>query len=146
MANNFQALIGRETDAQYTTTAAFLNRPRTMVAAVGSEADSIGFVLPFLNRRDIRVAYAEPEPGGRAAWRPSSRLKPYNGQVREHSWLRGVGRIQHVPVSDADADRARERLAREGLTVGQEDARAVALTLLLGQGDPTPRDFVVLLG
>jgi tryptophan synthase beta subunit len=146
MANNFQALIGRETDAQYTTTAAFLNRPRTMVAAVGSEADSIGFVLPFLNRRDIRVAYAEPEPGGRAAWRPSNRLKPYNGQVREHSWLRGVGRIQHVPVSDADAERARERLAREGLTVGQEDARAVALTLLLGQGDPTPRDFVVLLG
>jgi len=146
MANNFQALLGRETDAQYTTTAAFLNRPRTMVAAVGSEADSIGFVLPFLNRRDIRVAYAEPEPGGRAAWRPSRRLKPYNGQVREHSWLRGVGRIQHVPVPDADAEGVRARLAREGITVGLEDARAVALTAILGQGDPTPRDFVVLLG
>ena len=146
MANNFQALLGRETDSQYTTTASFLNRPRTMVAAVGSEADSIGFVLPFLNRRDIRVAYAEPEPGGRAAWRPSTRLKPYNGQVREHSWLRGVGRIQHVPVSDADAEAVRARLAREGITVGLEDARAVALTAILGQGDPTPRDFVVLLG
>jgi len=146
MANNFQALLGRETDAQYTTTASFLSRPRTMVAAVGSEADSIGFVLPFLNRRDIRVAYAEPEPGGRAAWRPSNRLRAYNGQVREHSWLRGVGRIQHVPVPEADAGRTRERLAREGITVGVEDARAVALTLLLGQGDPTPRDFVVLLG
>lgn len=146
MANNFQALLGRETDTQYTTTASFLNRPRTMVAAVGSEADSIGFVLPFLNRRDIRVAYAEPEPGGRESWRPSARLKPYNGQVREHSWLRGVGRIQHVPVPDADADRMRERLAREGITVGLEDARAVALAALLGQGDPTPRDFVVLLG
>jgi tryptophan synthase beta subunit len=146
MANNFQALLGRETEAQYTTTASFLSRPRTMVAAVGSEADSIGFVLPFLNRRDIRVAYAEPEPGGRAAWRPSARLKPYNGQVREHSWLRGVGRIQHVPVSDADAESTRARLAREGITVGLEDARAVALTAILGQGDPTPRDFVVLLG
>jgi tryptophan synthase beta subunit len=146
MANNFQALLGRETDAQYTTTASFLNRPRTMVAAVGSEADSIGFVLPFLNRREVRVAYAEPEPGGRAAWRPSNRLKAYNGQVREHSWLRGVGRIQHVPVPDAEAERARERLAREGYKVGLEDARAVALTILLGQGDPTPRDFVVLMG
>lgn len=146
MANNFQALVGREADAQYTTTASFLNRPRTMVAAVGSEADSIGFVLPFLNRREVRVAYAEPEPGGRAAWRPSARLKAYNGQVREHSWLRGVGRIQHVPVPDADAERARERLAREGIKVSLEDARAVALTTLLGQGDPTPRDFVVLLG
>ena len=146
MANNFQALLGRETDSQYTTTASFLNRPRTMVAAVGSEADSIGFVLPFLNRREVRVAYAEPEPGGRAAWRPSTRLKPYNGQVREHSWLRGVGRIQHVPVPDADAEAVRARLAREGITVGLEDARAVALTTILGQGDPTPRDFVVLLG
>jgi tryptophan synthase beta subunit len=146
MANTFQALLGRETDAQYTTTASFLSRPRTMVAAVGSEADSIGFVLPCLNRRDIRVAYAEPEPGGRAAWRPSTRLRAYNGQVREHSWLRGVGRIQHVPVPDTDAERARERLARDGIKVGLEDARAVALTVLLGQGDPTPRDFVVLLG
>jgi tryptophan synthase beta subunit len=146
MANNFQALLGREADAQYTTTASFLNRPRTMVAAVGSEADSIGFVLPFLNRREVRVAYAEPEPGGRGAWRPSNRLKAYNGQVREHSWLRGVGRIQHVPVPEADAERTRERLAREGITVSLEDARAVALTTLLGQGDPTPRDFVVLLG
>lgn len=146
MANNFQALLGREADAQYTTTAAFLKRPRTMVAAVGSEADSIGFVLPFLNRRDIRVAYAEPEPGGRVAWRPSTRLKPYNGQVREHSWLRGVGRIQHVPVPDAEAEACRNRLARDGITVGLEDARAVALTAILGQGDPTPRDFVVLLG
>jgi tryptophan synthase beta subunit len=146
MANNFQAWLGRETDAQYTTSASFLNRPRTMVAAVGSEADSIGFVLPFLNRRDIRVAYAEPEPGGRAAWRPSARLKAYNGQVREHSWLRGVGRIQHVPVPDADAERCRERLAGEGIKASLEDARAIALTTLLGQGDPSPRDFVVLLG
>jgi tryptophan synthase beta subunit len=146
MSNNFQALLGRETDAQYTTTASFLNRPRTMVAAVGSEGDAIGFVLPFLNRREVRVAYAEPEPGGRAAWRPSARLKAYNGQVREHSWLRGVGRIQHVPVSDTDAERARALLARDGISVGLEDARAIALTVLLGQGDPTPRDFVVLVG
>ena len=146
MANNFQALLGREADSQYTTTAAFLARPRTIVAAVGSEADSIGFVLPFLNRREVRVAYAEPEPGGRASWRPSNRLKAYNGQVREHSWLRGVGRIQHVPVPDADAERARQRLEREGIKVGLEDARAVALTAILGQGDPDPRDFVVLLG
>jgi len=146
MANNFQALLGREAETQYTASASFLSRPRTMVAAVGSEADSIGFVLPFLNRKDVRVAYAEPEPGGRAAWRPSTRLRPYNGQVREHSWLRGVGRIQHVPVPDADANTYRERLAREGIKVGIEDARAVALSAILGQGDTTPRDFVVLVG
>ncbi|MGQ0585874.1 MAG: pyridoxal-phosphate dependent enzyme [Gammaproteobacteria bacterium] len=146
MANNFQALLGREADTQYTATASLLSRPRTMVAAVGSEADSIGFVLPFLNRREVRVAYAEPEPGGRASWRVSTRLKPYNGQVREHSWLKGVGRIQHVPVSDADAGNYRDRLARDGITVSLEDARAVALTALMAQGDPTPRDFVVLIG
>jgi len=146
MANAFQALVGREAESQYTPMASMMNRPRTLVAAVGSEADSIGFVLPFLNRKDIRVAYAEPEPGGVASWRPSERLKPYNGQVREHAWLRGIGRIQHVPVSDADAGASRDRLARDGIKVGLEDARAVALTALLGRGDPTPRDFLVLLG
>ena len=146
MANNFQALLGREADTQYTATASLLSRPRTMVAAVGSEADSIGFVLPFLNRREVRVAYAEPEPGGRASWRVSARLKPYNGQVREHSWLKGVGRIQHVPVSDEAAGSYRDRLARDGITISLEDARAVALTALMAQGDPTPRDFVVLIG
>ena len=146
MANAFQALVGREAEAQYQPMASLLNRPRTLVAAVGSEADSIGFVLPFLNRRDVRVAYAEPEPGGVASWRPSQRLKPYNGQVREHAWLRGLGRIQHVPVSDADAETSRQRMARDGITVGLEDARAVALTAMLGHGDPTPRDFLVLVG
>jgi tryptophan synthase beta subunit len=146
MANAFQALVGREAEAQYQPMASLLNRPRTLVAAVGSEADSIGFVLPFLNRRDVRVAYAEPEPGGVASWRPSQRLKAYNGQVREHAWLRGLGRIQHVPVSDADAETSRQRMARDGITVGLEDARAVALTAMLGHGDPTPRDFLVLVG
>lgn len=146
MANAFQALLGKEAEAQYVEMASQLNRPRTLVAAVGSEADALGFALPFLNRRDIRIAYAEPEPGGVPAWRPSARLLPYNGQIREHSWLRGVGRIQHVAVSDVAAAASREHLARDGINIGLEDARAVALASLLSSGDPTPRDFLVLLG
>lgn len=146
MANAFQSLLGREAEQQYTGMAAMLNRPRTVVAAIGSEADSLGYVLPFLNRRDVRIALAEPEPGGIEAWRPSERFKPYNGQIREHSWLRGVGRIQHVPVPDAAARASREQLAREGVRVSLEDARAVALTAILADGDPTPRDFMVLAG
>lgn len=146
MANAFQALLGREADSQYAPMASLLNRPRTLVAAVGSEADSIGFVLPFLNRREIRVVYAEPEPGGVASWRPSVRLRAYNGQIREHAWLRSTGRIQYVAVADADANEARVRLARDGIKVGPEDARAAALALILGHGDPTPRDFLVLVG
>ena len=146
MANAFQALLGKEAEAQYIAMASLLNRPRTLVAAVGSEADALGFVLPFLNRRDIRIAYAEPEPGGVPSWRPSARLRPYNGQIREHSWLRGVGRIQHVPVADADANTFREHLSRDGIKVGIEDARAAALAGLLSRGDPTPRDFLVLVG
>jgi hypothetical protein len=51
-----------------------------------------------------------------------------------------------VPVPDAQAVAARERLARDGVRVGLEDARAVALTAVLGHGDPTPRDFLVLVG
>jgi len=146
MANAFQALLGRETLTQYTEMASLLNRPRTLIAAIGSEADSIGFVLPFLNSRDIRVAYAEPEPGGIASWRPSERFKPYNGQIREHSWLLASGRIQHVAVPDTEATATREHLAREGIRISFEDARAVALAKVLGHGDPTPRDFLVLVG
>jgi tryptophan synthase beta subunit len=146
MANAFQSLMGREADRQYAEMAALLKRPHTLIAAVGSEADSIGFVLPFLNRREIRVAFAEPEPGGAASWRPGVRLRPYRGQIREHSWLRGAGRSQYVPVPDAAAAAMRERLLRDKINISLEDARAVALADVLGHGDQTPRDFLVLVG
>lgn len=145
MAATFQALLGRETELQFRAVAG-ADRPRTMVAAVESEADSLGFVLPQLARKDIELVYAEPEPGGIGSWRASRRLRAYNGAIREHTWLYGTGRVQHVALSDTQAQATRERLSHgENIDVSLEDARAVALALLLAQRDRKPRDFVVLV-
>jgi tryptophan synthase beta subunit len=145
MANAFQSLLGHETELQLRAMGGG-DRPRTMVAAVASEADALGFVLPQLGRKDVELVYAEPEPGGVASWRASLRLRHYNGAIREHTLLFGTGRVEHVSLSDATAESMRERLSRdESLQISLEDARAVALTQLLAQRDRTPRDFVVLV-
>jgi len=145
MINNFQALLGRETELQLRSLSAD-DRPRTLVAAVESEADSIGFMLPQLGRHDIELMYAEPEPGGIASWRPSARLRAYNGAIREHAWLRGLDRIEHIAIPDAQANAARYQVERaEHVKLSLEDARAVALAGLLTQRDQTPRDYVVLV-
>jgi tryptophan synthase beta subunit len=145
MANAFRSLLGHETALQLRALAG-TERPRTWVAALSSEADSLGFVLPQLGRKEVELIYAEPEPGGVASWRASQRLRAYNGAIREHTLLYGTGRIEHVALNDATAQSLRERLARdEGIAISLEDARAVALTQLLTQRNREPRDFVVLV-
>lgn len=145
MANNFQSLLGRETALQLRTLSAE-GRHHTWVAAVQSEADSIGFMLPHLSRPDVELVYAEPDPGGVASWRPSARLRAYNGAIREHAWLRGLGRIDHVTIPDAQAAAMQRQVQQlENVRISLEDARAVALAGLLLQRDRTPRDFVVLV-
>lgn len=145
MASAFRALLGHETALQLRALAG-TERPRTWVAALSSEADSLGFMLPQLGRKETELIYAEPEPGGVASWRASQRLRAYNGAIREHTLLYGTGRIEHVALGDATAAQVREQLARDdGITISHEDARAVALTQLLTQRDRNPRDFVVLV-
>jgi tryptophan synthase beta chain len=145
MASAFRALLGHETALQLRALAG-TERPRTWVAALSSEADSLGFVLPQLSRKDVELVYAEPEPGGVASWRASQRLRAYNGAIREHTLLYGTGRIEHVALGDATAASMRERLARdESIAISLEDARAVALVQLLTQRNREPRDFVVLV-
>jgi tryptophan synthase beta chain len=145
MANAFRALLGHETALQLRALAG-PSRPRTWVAALSSEADSLGFMLPQLGRQEVELIYAEPEPGGVSSWRASQRLRAYNGAIREHTLLHGTGRIQHVALSDATAQSMRERLARdEGIAISHEDARAVALAQLLTQRSREPHDFVLLV-
>lgn len=145
MTNSFQSVLGRETELQLRATSDE-GRARTLVAAVQSEADSIGFMLPQLGRGGVELMYAEPDPGGIASWRPSARLRAYNGAMREHAWLRGLGRIEHVAIPDAQADAARRQVqGAEKFKPSVEDARAVALAGLLSQRDRAPRDYVVLV-
>lgn len=142
---NFQALLGHETLQQ--ARALDAPRPLTLIAAVQGEADSIGFMLPCLEKPDIELFYAEPEPGGPGAWRPNRRLRNYNGALREHAWLRALGRIQHLGIPDLQAQRGREALATaERITAGLEDGRAVALARMLAGRAAQPRDCIVLIG
>lgn len=145
MVNNFQSLLGRETELQLRALAGE-GRSRTLVAAVQSEADSIGFMLPHLSRGDAELVYAEADPGGLGSWRSSARLRAYNGAIREHAWLRNLGRVQHVPIPDAQALAAQRQVAAaESVKLSLEDARAVALALLLTRRDQAARDYVVLV-
>lgn len=147
MVSDFQMLLGYECELQLRARSAS-GRPRTLVAAVHSEADSIGFMLPYLKRSDIDLFYAEgANAEGRSLWKPSARLRAYNGAKREHAWLRGTGRINHLPITDALAQQMQQHLkSAEGITAGLEDARAVALATGLVKGDAGERDIVVLLG
>lgn len=144
MVNNFQSLLGRETDLQLRAISGE-GRGRTLVASVQSEADSIGFMLPHLSRHETELVYAEADPGSVPA-RPSARLRAYNGAIREHTWLRGLGRIQHVAIPDAQALTMQRQVASlEKIKPSLEDARAIALAVLLTQRDRVPRDYVVLV-
>jgi tryptophan synthase beta subunit len=145
MINNFQSLLGRETELQWRAVSD-KERQRSLVAAVQSEADSIGFMLPHLGRGDLELMYAEPDPGGVASWRPSSRLRTYNGAVREHAWLRGLNRVEHVAIPDTQAAVTQSQIERiEKFKPSLEDARAVALAQLMSQRDRAPRDYIVLV-
>lgn len=144
IVNDFQSLLGREVESQLLATAA-AEYPTTLVASVGSEADAIGFVLPQLNNPAVELVFAEPEPGGINSWRPSQRLKHYNGARREHSWLHATNRITHVAIADSQALAMQQQSGSlENIQLSLEDARSVALAALLARRATEPRNVVVL--
>ncbi len=146
MVSDFQMLLGYECELQLRAQGGN-GRPRALVAAVHSEADSIGFMLPYLRRSEVELFYAEPDTAdGGKEWKSSARLRAYGGARREHAWLRATGRITHMPVSNDQASAAQEQLRQlEGLSVSLEDARAVALATRLAVGAVDERDIVVLV-
>lgn len=144
MVNDFQSLLGREVAQQVSATPA-AEHPLTLVASVGSEADAIGFVMPQLNNPVVELVFAEPEPGGIASWRPSRRLKLYNGARREHCWLHATNRITHVAIADSQALAMQQQAGSlEQVQLSFEDARSLAVTSLLARRSAEPRNYVVL--
>lgn len=144
--SDFQMLLGYESELQLRTQGG-AGRARTLIAAVHSAADSIGFVLPYLKRSDIALFYAEPDPRESKKWTPSERLLAYNGARREHSWLRATGRITHIPISEAQARDMQALVEKlEQCSISLEDARAVTLATGLIKGETGDRDMVVLVG
>jgi tryptophan synthase beta chain len=146
MVSDFQLLLGYECELQLRAQGG-VGKPRILVAAVHSEADSIGFMLPYLKRSDIELFYAEPiDAAGHRLWKPSARLQAYGGARREHGWLRASGRITHVPITDGQARDTQAQLRQtEGISVGLEDARAVALAAGLVTDEAEDRDIVALV-
>jgi tryptophan synthase beta chain len=146
MVSDFQMLLGYECELQLRGQGGS-GRPRALVAAVHSEADSIGFMLPYLKRSDVELFYAEPAAAnGKQQWKSSARLRAYGGARREHAWLHATGRITHMPISDDQAAAAQEQLRQlEGISVSLEDARAVALATGLAKGTGDERDIAVLV-
>lgn len=143
MVSDFQMLLGYECELQLRGKDG-TGRPRALVAAVHSEADSIGFMLPYLKRSDTDLFYAEP--AGRDLWKPSARLRAYNGAKREHAWLRATGRISHIPVTDDQVRSMQEQIQQlEGIAIGLEDARAAVVAVGLAKGEAGERDIVVLV-
>lgn len=147
MISDFQMLHGYECTLQLRANQVAGQRHH-LVAAVHSEADSIGFMLPYLKQADIDLFYAEPaDATGRGVWRPSARLRAYNGARREHAWLRATERITHIPIGDEAARAMQAQLKEcEKMAISLEDARAVALAAGLVKGESSEHDIVVLVG
>lgn len=145
IVSDFQALLGYECEMQMRVLGG--ERPRVLVAAMHSQADSIGFMLPWL-KGDTPLFYAEPMAAyGGEVWTPSARLRVYGGAKREHDWLRATGRITHRPISDTETHEVQEQLRHaENISISTDDARALALTAVLAEEQGGERDFVVLVG
>lgn len=144
MVSDFQSLLGRETVLQLRSQTG-MARPWSFVAAVYSEADSIGFMLPHLGVPQIQLHYAEPDHDS-AAVRSSTRARAYNGHRREHAWLKGSGRFGYGVIPDAQARAAQEQVKQlEGCEISLEDARALVEAERLARSSTVERDIVVLL-
>lgn len=133
IVRDFQAVIGKETRAQFLTETGRL--PDALVACVGGGSNAIGFFHPFIPDQEVKLIGVEA--GGRSAClgenattlglgRPgilhgaySYLLQDEEGQVMdthsvsagldypgvgpEHSHLKDIGRAQYVSVSDNEA-------------------------------------------
>jgi tryptophan synthase beta chain len=144
MVSDFQSLLGRETALQVRAQAG-MSRPWNFVAAVNSEADSIGFMLPHLPIPQIPLYYAEPDRNSRVA-HASTRTRAYNGLRREHAWLKASGRIGYGFIPDEQAQAAQDQVKRlEGFAISLEDARAIAEAQRLALSSAKECEIVVLV-
>lgn len=144
MVNDFQILLGQETALQLRAGRVRETR-QIVIASVNSEADAIGFMLPFLRNAEMELLLADADPTSSRKTH-SMRWANYKGARREHAWLRTTGHISYIPIRDSQAAKAQQLLEdTEGLHISFEDARAISLTCGLVEGGVADRDLVVLV-
>jgi hypothetical protein len=113
---------------------------------VRSVAESVGFMLPQLQRPDVVLFYAEPDPGEHTDDELPGRMSAYGGMRREQAALRASGRLRYAKVSDAQAREMQRQISElEGFAVSLEDSRAVAVAAILAGKSTVPCDIVALV-
>jgi len=142
MVRDFQAVIGRETRAQFLEREGRL--PDALLACVGGGSNSIGLFYPFIDDADVEMVgveaagdgietghHAAPLCAGRPGVLHGNRtylMEDRDGQIiethsvsagldypgvgPEHAWLKDSGRARYVAVTDAQALSAFHELTR----------------------------------
>nr|WP_245746134.1 tryptophan synthase subunit beta [Evansella caseinilytica] len=156
MVREFQAVIGRESKAQFLAETGSL--PDEIIACVGGGSNAIGMFYPFIED-DVRLTGVEAAGKGVETEEHAATLtkgkkgvlhgalsyllqdeggniiEPYSvsagldypGIGPEHAYLRDTGRVNYVPVADQEALDALQTLCqREGILPAIESAHALA--------------------
>ena len=143
LVRNFQAVIGRETKAQFEAFTGGL--PDALVACVGGGSNAIGLFYPFLEDEGVAMygieaaglgittdKHSAPLNAGRPGVLHGNRtylMEDRNGQIMEthsisagldypgvgpeHAWLKDIGRVRYDSVTDEEALAAFHELTRE---------------------------------
>ncbi len=133
MVRDFQAVIGRETKAQFAEQQGGL--PDALVACVGGGSNAMGIFYPFLNDESVRLIGVEAAGLGLKSGKHAAPLNEgrigvlhgnrtylmadddgqivhthsisagldYPGVGPEHAWLKDIGRAQYAAVDDEQA-------------------------------------------
>ncbi|MDR2499537.1 MAG: tryptophan synthase subunit beta [Treponema sp.] len=128
--------------------------PDTAVRLIGCEAAGRGIDTPYhaaaINRgragifHGMKSYFCQNSEGQIAPVYSISAGLDYPGVGPEHAWLHDTGRAQYIPVSDEEAVRAFEYLARtEGIIAAIESAHAAAYARVLAPA--LPKDQAVLV-
>ncbi len=116
MVRDFQAVIGHEAREQVQAQAGKL--PDALVACVGGGSNAMGLFYAFLNDDDVAI-YGETHS--------ISAGLDYPGVGPEHAWLKDIGRVQYVSITDTEAMDGFHTMTRvEGIIPALESSHAIA--------------------
>ena len=170
MVRDFQSVIGKEAKGQHF--GAEKKEPDYLIACVGGGSNSIGLFYPFLedpevNRVGIEAAGAaslvkgsvgvlhgslgyllQTKTGQIMTTHSISAGLDYSGVGPEHSYLKDIGRVEYVTISDKEALQGFKLLSKcEGIIPALESAHAIAhLKKMAPKSDKTQSVIVCLSG
>ena len=154
MVRDFQSIVGIEAREQFLEMTGIM--PDAVAACVGGGSNSIGMFVPFLGD-PVDIYGVEPLGRGSAvgdhaasmAYGEPGILHGFNSYLlqEEHAFLRDVGRVNYVAISDEEAMEAFYKLCRfEGIIPAVESSHAVAFAMKYAREHDTGSILVNLSG